>query len=408
MTTPSSSSTSSKLVAGSPAFWRSARGMFAGGFGTFAMLYCLQPLMPQFSQAFGVSAAQASGVVSASTASLALGLLPASWLADRVGRKPLMVAALSLSALLTLGCALASSFGQLLVLRALVGLALAGLPATAMAYLAEEMEPASLGRVMGLYVGGNALGGMGGRLLAALVVERYSWRVALVLIGVLGVLTALVFWRNLAPSRHFRPLRGSLGGMWRDARAHAGDAGLPWLFFTSFALMGCFVSVYNYLGYRLAAPPYSLSPGTIGLVFALYMVGSLASAWGGRLSDRLGRRNVLWLTQCIVLTGLGLTLAVPLVAIVAGLTLCTVGFFAGHSVASSWVGLRARQGRALASALYLACYYLGGSIVGSASGVAFGMYGWHGVIGLLALVQLAALAAALRLRQVQPLPRPPS
>ncbi|MBV8046863.1 MAG: MFS transporter [Paludibacterium sp.] len=405
MTSSVSSPAGGKLVAGTPAFWRTARGMFAGGFGTFSTLYCLQPLMPQFSQAFGISAAHASGVVSTATASLAFGLLPASWLADRFGRKPLMVIALMVSALLTLVCAFSASFGQLLVLRALIGLVLAGLPATGMAYLAEEMEPASLGRVMGLYVGGNALGGMSGRFLAALVVERYSWRVALVVIGLLGVTAALVFWRNLPPSRHFRPSRGSLGAMWRDARAHLGDAGLPLLFLTSFVLMGCFVSLYNYLGYRLAAPPYSLSPGVIGLVFTLYMVGSLASAWGGRLSDRLGRRNVLWLTQIIVLAGLALTLATSLVAIIAGLALCTIGFFAGHSVASSWVGLRARQGRALASALYLACYYLGGSVIGSVSGVAYGAYAWPGVIMLLGLIQLGGLALALRLRQVQPLPR---
>ncbi|BEV72321.1 MFS transporter [Paludibacterium sp. THUN1379] len=392
-----------RLVAGTPAFWRTARGMFAGGFATFAMLYCLQPLMPQFSQAFGISAASASGVLSASTASLAFGLLPASWLADRVGRKPLMGAALALAALLTLACALTTGFGQLLLLRALVGLALSGLPATAMAYLAEEMEPASLGRVMGLYVGGNALGGMSGRFLSSLVVEHFSWRVALLLIGLLGVGSAWVFWHNLAPSRHFRPQRTRLGDMAQAARAHLADAGLPWLFLTSFALMGCFVSVYNYLGFRLAAAPYLLSPGTIGLVFSLYMVGSVSSAWAGRLSDRVGRRNVLWLTQCVVLAGLGLTLADSLWLIIAGLTLCTIGFFAGHSVASSWVGLRARQGRALASALYLACYYLGGSIIGSVSGLAFGARGWPGVILLLALLQLLALALAWRLRRLTPL-----
>ncbi|MBV8466156.1 MAG: MFS transporter [Burkholderiales bacterium] len=396
-----------KPAAGTPAFWRTARGMFVGGFGTFVMLYSLQPLMPQFSDAFGVSPAAASGVVSAATGCLALGLLPASVLADRFGRKPVMVIALAVAALLTVLSAFAGSFQQLLVLRGLVGLALAGLPATGMAYLSEEMERASLGRVMGLYVGGNALGGMSGRLITALLIDHFSWRVAVGVTGVLGLVAAVEFWRSLPASRHFKPASVKFADIWHDARTHFADGGLPLLFATSFVLMGCFVSLYNYLGYRLAAAPFNLTSSQLGMVFSLYIVGIWASAQAGRLADRMGRRNVLWLMLGVMLLGLALTLANRLAVVILGLTLCTVGFFGGHAVASSWVGMRAQRAKALASAIYLCSYYLGSSLLGSLSGLAWQSKGWLGVAGLLAVALILGMAGALKLRRLQPLPVQP-
>jgi len=395
-----------KPVAGTPEFWRTARGMFVGGFGTFSMLYCLQPLMPQFSEAFGVTPAHASGVVSAATGTLALGLIPASLLADRYGRKPIMLAAMVLSAILMVACSFASSFNQLLWLRGLMGLILAGLPATGMAYLSEEMDASTLGRVMGMYIAGNALGGMSGRFVAALIVERYSWRVACIVLGAIAVTAAVEFWRSLPPSRHFHPSRVSIQSIWADTALHFRDAGLPWLFVTPFLLMGCFVSVYNYLGYRLAAAPYSLSPGQLGLVFSLYIVGMWSSAAAGKLADKIGRRNVLWMTVCTMTFGLLLTLAQALPLIILGVGLCTLGFFGGHSVASSWVGRRALKARALASAIYLCAYYLGSSVLGSVAGFAWAAGHWSGVVALLFVTQLACMAIAFKLRRLEPLPLP--
>ncbi|HVJ35907.1 MAG TPA: MFS transporter [Terriglobia bacterium] len=395
---------STRLQAGTPAFRRTARAMFVGGFATFALLYGMQPLMPMFSVEFNLMPAAASGVISAATGAMAVALIPASLLADRFGRKIVMNAALALAALLTLAAAMAGSFQQLVILRGLMGLALAGLPAVAMAYLSEEIDPQSLGRSMGLYIAGNGLGGLSGRLLLAVLTEWTSWRVAVTTLGVLGLVAAIEFSRSLPASRHFRPIELSLRELWSDAKAHFSDGGLPWLFLTGFLLMGCFVSVYNYLGYRLAESPFDLSPSQIGLVFTLYLVGMVGSAWGGKLADRIGRRNVLWMMVAVMAVGLLLTLAPSLVVIVLGVACLTFGFFGGHSVASSWIGRRALRARALASAIYLCCYYLGSSGIGSTSGLMWSFDGWNGVVALLAVVMLVLAAVSLRLRRLAPLP----
>jgi YNFM family putative membrane transporter len=392
------------IAAGSPAFKRINRAMVFGGFSTFALLYCVQPLMPLLANQFALTPAQSSLALSVSTAALAISLLFSSVLSDRIGRKPMMAAAMLMGAILTLACAFAQNYPQLLVLRALLGFALGGMPAIAMAYLGEEIEGPSLGLSMGLYIGGSAFGGMIGRVVASALSDFYSWRVAMAVMGAAGLYSAWEFRRSLPASQNFKPgQRRGLDALVGGIRTHLSDAGLPWLFALAFLLMGCFVSLYNYIGYRLLGAPFSLSQSGVGLLSVLYLLGIFSSVWAGRLADRLGRRNVLWLVMSLMLGGLLLTLSDSLVAIVLGVGLFTFGFFASHSVASSWVGRRAQAPQALASAMYLFFYYLGSSVLGSFCGMMWSAAGWAGVVGLLGGTLGIGFLIALRLRVLAPL-----
>ncbi|WEF30631.1 MFS transporter [Pseudoduganella chitinolytica] len=393
----------SRIAVGTPDFKRTNRAMFFGGFSCFALLYCVQPLMPLLAHEFALTPAQSSLSLSISTGALALSLLVSSVVSDRFGRKPIMVAAMAVAALMTLACAFADGYGQLLALRALLGLALGGMPAIAMAYLGEEIEPASLGLSMGLYISGSAFGGMFGRLLASTLSDFLSWRVAMAVIGAAGMLAACEFWRSLPASRHFRPGAGGLRALGAGLRQHFTDAGLPWLFALAFLLMGCFVSAYNFIGFRLLGAPFGLRQGVVGAISFLYLLGIFSSVWAGKLADRLGRRGVLWLVMSVMAAGLLLTLSGSLIVIVLGMALTTFGFFASHSITSSWVGRRARPPQALASALYLFFYYLGSSVVGWLAGILWAWGGWHGVVGLLGTLLGAALLIARRLRGLAPL-----
>jgi YNFM family putative membrane transporter len=392
-----------KIAAGTLDFKRTNRALFFGGFSCFALLYCVQPLMPVLAHEFALSAAQSSWALSISTAALAISLLITSTLSDRIGRKPLMVAAMLVAALMTLLCAFAQNYLQLLVMRAALGFALGGMPAIAMAYLGEEIDPPSLGLSMGLYISGSAFGGMAGRVLSSLLSDVASWRVALGAMGLLGLFAACEFWRSLPRSNHFVPSARGWSALPAGLRLHFRDAGLPSLFCLAFLLMGCFVSMYNYIGYRLLSAPFNLSQSSVGAVALLYLIGIFSAVWAGRLADRLGRRGVLWGVLTVMVAGLLLTLAGNLVLIIGGMALFTFGFFASHSVASSWVGRRARAPQALASALYLFFYYLGSSVIGSLSGLMWSSNGWPGVVAMLAACLGLALLIALRLRHLVPL-----
>jgi YNFM family putative membrane transporter len=286
----------------------------------------------------------------------------------------------------------------------LEGIAFSGLPAVAMAYLSEEMDYKSVGLAMGLYIGGSGLGGMTGRFVTGYLTDVASWRVALGAIGAFGILAALIFWRTLPPSQHFEARPLALGELKESFLDHLRDTGLPWLFIEGFLLMGSFVTTYNYIGYRLLAAPYRLSQTEVGAIFAVYLFGTGSSAWVGNLAGRLGRRKVFWATIAIMLAGLLLTLLSPLVIIITGIAVLTVGYFGAHSIASSWVGLRARHSKAQASALYLFFYYVGSSVVGSTGGLFWSASGWKGVVGFTGSLVILALLISLRLSGLQPLP----
>jgi len=394
------------ITKGTAEFRRTNLALFSAGFSTFALLYCVQPLLPVFSHEFRINAAAASLALSSTTVLLAASVLFAGSISEVWGRKPVMVASLFAAALLTVLGALMPNWHGLLLTRALEGIAFSGLPAVAMAYLSEEMDYRSVGLAMGLYIGGSGVGGMAGRFVTGYLTDIASWRVALATIGCFGLLSAVIFWRTLPPSAHFIPSRLAAKQLRAAFLDHLSDEGLPWLFAEGFLLMGSFVTTYNYISYRLIAPPYRLSQTAVGSIFAVYVVGIASSAWIGDLASRLGRRKVFWATTVLMLAGVLLTLLQPLGWIICGIATLTAGFFGAHSVASSWVGLRARHSKAQAAALYLFFYYLGSSIVGSSGGFFWAAAGWRGVVSFTGSLLAVALLISLRLSMLQPLPRP--
>ncbi len=389
--------TSAHLVRGTAAYRRATLALFCAGFATFALLYCVQPLLPLLAAHFSVSAATSALALSLTTLSLALSLLLAGALAESWGRKPVMASALGLAVLLGLACAWVDDWHLLLVLRALLGLALSGLPALAMAYVGEEFDPESLPAAMGLYIGGTALGGMLGRLLAGLLSDLGGWSLALGGIAGLGLLALSLFVWLLPPSRHFRAQPLSLRGLLGNFAGHLNNPELRLLFLLAFLLMGGFVALFNYVGFRLAAPPFSLSATVIGLLFVVYLGGILSAGWAGRLVARFGARQVLQGGIAIMLLGVVLCAAPWLVAVTLGLALFTLGFFAAHAVASGQVGQRARGAKAQASSLYLCAYYLGSSAVGYAGGYVWQHFGWLALLAALGGLFLLAGWAARRL-----------
>ena len=388
---------------GTAMFMHTVLALFCGGFATFALLYCVQPMMPLLSAEFSINAAQSSLILSVATGLLAIGLLITGPISDRIGRKPVMVAALFAAALCTIASAMMPTWHGVLVLRALVGLSLSGLAAVAMTYLSEEIHPRHIGLAMGLYIAGNAIGGMCGRLITGVLIDFVSWHTAMLVIGGLALVAAAVFWRILPESRNFRPRSLHPRSLLDGFTLHFRDAGLPLLFLEAFVLMGAFVTLFNYIGYRLLAAPYHLDQAFVGLLSVVYLSGIYSSAKVGALADKLGRRKMLWVTIALMLAGLALTMVTPLSVVIVGMLVFTFGFFGAHSVASSWIGRRALKAKGQASSLYLFSYYAGSSIAGTAGGVAWHLGGWNGIGLFIATLLLVALLIAVKLAKLPPL-----
>lgn len=379
------------------ASWQVSGAFFLAGFGTFALIYDVQPLLSEFPARFGVLPATASLALSLTTFTLSLAMLVAGRVSELVDRRRLMSLSILAGGAASIGSAFSDNWALFLVWRALLGAALGGLPAVALAYLADNVPARKLATTVGLYVSGTAFGGMAGRLIGGALGETLGWQHTLGVIGGLCILAGALFFlalpkydrRSPPPpglGKHpWRKLPGRFAAQWRDPV-------LRRLFLEGGLLLGCFVATFNYLCFRLQKAPFEFSKGRLSLVFLLYFAGVVVSPLAGRLVARQGHARVL--RGAFACTIAGALLGMPDTGglWLLGSLLATVGFFTGHSVAGSWVNLQAQTGRAIASAQYLTVYYIGASLLGWLGGWAWQWAGWKGVAGMISLAALTALA----------------
>ncbi|MGV9972629.1 MFS transporter [Nocardia beijingensis] len=364
--------------------------LFAAGLATFASMYSAQALLPSLSAAFGATPARAALAVSLTTGFLALAIIPVSALSSRIGRTRVMVGSAVTAAVIGLLLPLSPSLEVLLAGRALQGIALAGVPAVAMAYLAEEIGGEGLGAAMGIYVAGTTIGGLAGRLIPAFTLDLASWRWAQAVASLAAAACTVWFVRWLPPSRGFVARPAGIRTVVGDLGSQLRHRGLLALFGLAFVLMGGFVSMCNYLGYRLTSAPFRLPEALAGLVFVLYLAGTAASAASGRLTDRIGRSWVLGISLAVMAVGLMVTIPDHLGTVILGVLLFTAGFFGAHTAASAWVGAMAEGNRGAASSLYLFAYYLGSALVGGTAGIVYASSGWLGLVGGIGLLMVVA------------------
>lgn len=387
----------SYIKRGTKSFRMANLALFAGGFNTFAILWSTQPLLPEIANEFHISPAVSSLTLSSTTIALAISMLVVGSLSEVFGRKSVMTISLIASSILAIITALSPNFHLLLLCRILQGIVLAGLPAIAMAYLGEEIDPKSLGMAMGLYISGNSIGGMGGRIISGALTDYFNWHIALIGIGIISLIASLLFWFTLPKSTHFQPRKFDVVKLGKSLISQFNEPGLIYLFGTGFLLMGSFVSLYNYIGFQLIAPPYSLSQTIVGFIFIVYIVGTFSSTWMGMLADQHGRRKILQLSLLILLIGACITLNTNLWLKIIGIAVFTFGFFAGHSIASGWVGKLSTHDKAQASSLYLFFYYIGSSIGGTVGGMFYSDFGWIGVIAMIIVFTIIAIGLSVRL-----------
>ncbi|WP_164553290.1 MFS transporter [Brevibacillus marinus] len=377
------------IEAGTSRFWRAALAMSIGSFLIFANLYMTQPLLPLFVEAFGVSETVSSLSVSLVILSLSLFLLVFAALSDAYGRKPIMVFSMVGVTVSTWLLIWVPNFSLLLVLRALQGVFLAGLPAVALAYLADEVEPRALSAAVGIYISGNTIGGMVGRVIAGFAADRGGYELTFLVMGCISLLCLALFMVLLPEAKLFQPRplrwRESVGAM----RQHLVNPVLLPAFFVGGLHFFLFVGLYNDVTFLLSSPPYHLSPGVLGLLFFTYAAGTVSSTLAG-WANRWWRSStgIAFGIACMA-GGLLITLARSLGAIICGLLAFCFGYFFAHSLTSSYVSKQASFAKASASSLFLIAYYLGGSVGSTVLGMIYFAWQWEGVIAASMLVLLA-------------------
>jgi MFS transporter, YNFM family, putative membrane transport protein len=387
---------------GSAAYGRLLAALFCAGIATFAQLYSPQAVLPLISADLHIGAAAAALTISASTIGLAIGVIPWSTVADRIGRVRAISISVAVAAVVGLIVPFAPTFELLLAGRFLEGLLIGGVPAIAIAYLTEEIDPVHAARAAGTFVAGTTIGGLLGRVVSSPVAEVAGWRSGIFTVAVLCGIAAFGFIKLAPGSQGFIPSNRSgvnpEGSLGHRLLANVRSPRQLALFAQGFLLMGGFVALYNFLGFRLTAAPFNLPPFVVSLVFVAYLAGTWASPRAGAEATRFGRKPVLLVSIATMAVGVAITLSGNVIIVLAGLVIATAGFFGAHSIASGWTGRSAPAGKAQASSLYNLFYYGGSSLFGWFGGVAYEDYGWAAVAGtIVGLAIIAAVVAAVLL-----------
>ncbi|WAC69128.1 MFS transporter [Microbacterium sp. SL75] len=391
---------------GSREYRRLLIGLFFGGVATFAQLYATQAVLPAIAVDVASGPAGAASTVSASTLGLATAVIPWSLVADRIGRVPAMAIGVIAATLLGAVTPFAHDLSLLLALRLLEGVALGAVPAVALAYLSEEVSPRFVAAAAGSYIAGTTVGGLSGRVASGFVAEFAGWRWGVASVVFLCAVAAAVFLALVPTARGFVPGRARTVRGPTVRRRLALNLRSPVqlaLYAQAFLLMGAFVAVYNYLGFHLAEPPFSLAPAVVTLLFLAYLAGTVSSPRAGALAVRYGRLPVLLGSIGVMAVGV-VAMSIPSVAaVIAGLLAFTAGFFAAHAVASGWTPVAADpQARAQASSLYYMGYYGGSSLFGWLLGLVFASAGW--VVFSSLVLGMCVLAFGVAMLALRPAP----
>lgn len=369
--------------------------LFITGFGTFLNVYSTQPLLPEFRRIFGASELLVSLTVSATIMAVAFSAPFVGMLADTIGRKRVIVAAMLGLAVPTALAATATNLTQLIFWRFLQGFFIPGIIAVAIAYISEE-SPGSVTSTMATYVTGTVVGGFAGRFLSGLGSTHWGWRPTFVGLGIMTIAAALSTQWLLPRARKFVRQRNA-GASFRSLRRHLHNPRLLATYAVGFDVLFCLVGAFTYVNFHLADEPFHLGPTALGSIFAVYLIGAVITPFSGFVLDRIGCRRGLIGAVGMAALGMLLTLVAWIPAIVAGLTFLSTGVFICQAASSSHVGKAAGEGRSSAAGLYVALYYLGGSVGSVVPGFFWHRTGWIGCVVLIVCMQAVAAFIAHRL-----------
>lgn len=357
------------------------------GFCAFLNLYATQPLLPLLANYFHRSHADVTLTVTAGTAGVAIAAPFAGQVADRIGRKRVIVASALLLGLTAFPAAMASSLAALTFWRFVQGLATPGVFAITIAYINDEWPVDRAASAVGAYVSGTVLGGFSGRVISGFAAQYLGWRWTFTVLGAAALTIAAILERGLPAERGFHRHNAHRAAIWRASAGHLRNPRLAATYAGSFCILFTQVALFTYVTFRLAAPPFSLRPGALGLIFCVYLVGAAVTPLAGRAIDRFGHRAAIMAACAMCAGGAAISLGENLPAVLGGLALASSGVFIANSAATSYIGTATANARALAVGIYVSCYYVGGSFGAAAPGWLWDRWGWTGCVGLVICVQ---------------------
>ncbi|CAA7392536.1 MFS transporter [Chryseobacterium fistulae] len=362
--------------------------LFLSGLSVFAQLYLFQPLLPIIADHFKTSVGNSSLLVSSSTIGMAIGLFFFAFKADSYSRKKLMTFSLLSSSLLTIISAYIPSMVILIIFGILKGFIVSGVSAVALAYITEEVDRSIIPLAISMYLSGNIIGGMSGRILSTILAGEFGWENSVLIIGIESLLLGILFWIFFPDSFFFQPKKIDYSLKVKQMKSFLQDSYMLRLYCSAALLMGTFISIYNYLTFRLESAPFHLNHFLIAFIFLMYILGVFGTMITSKLSKSIEQKVILKGAVVTIIIGSLFFFSENIYMVTFGLGIFTLSFFAAHTMASQMTALHAKEGKSSATSIYWLFYYLGSSILGSSTGYILHSTSWNFFILFIILITL--------------------
>jgi len=371
----------------------SARQLAVGlaGFVSFLNFYSPQAILPLLGSEFAASAAEISTIMAAGAFAVALIAPFAGTVADVVGRKRVIVFAMTAITVPTAMQALSLTLDGVIFWKFLQGLCLPTIFGVTIAYIGEEWPRREAAAAVGVYTAGASLGGLCARFATGVLADLVGWRPAyLILAAVTLASAAIVAWK-LPREQKFVRSDGFVASAKQMLR-HFRNPQLVATFAVGFGTLFNFIATFTFISFHLAGAPYHLSASAIGAIFLVYLVGTVLSPMVGWAINRFGRRLCMLGVIVSWMGGILLTLTSPLAGIVAGVAVCAGAGIVAQAISTGYVAITAERGASSAVGLYVTAFYIGGSVGAALGGVAWTLGGWPACVALV-LCNQAIMAA---------------
>lgn len=363
-------------------------------FLTVVDLFAAQALLPSLVVHYQTTPAVMGLAVNSCTLGMALGGLAVAFNGHRIERRLGIASCLLVLTLPTLALAFAPNIAAFAALRIVQGLLMSSAFGLTLAHIGEAVAPEQMASTFAVYITGNVASNLGGRLIAAAVVDQAGLAASFAVFAALNLAGALLVLAVVGKTRSVaQGLASGIGkaSVWRSLFQ---IQSLRAAFSIGFSILFIFIGVFTYVNFVLTRPPLSVSMMQLGLVYFVFLPSILTTPFAGRLSQRFGTGRGIQLSLGLAGLGLPLLLASQLAFVLIGMTLVAVGTFAAQALATGYVSQTSGQNRAAAGGIYLFSYFLGGLAGTALLGHVFDRLGWTATISCIGLVLVIAMATA--------------
>ncbi|MEJ8857313.1 MFS transporter [Variovorax robiniae] len=254
-------------------------------------------LFPHLKEAWGLSDKQLGALVSVVSVTVALAALPIALFADRGSRVKSIVVMATTWSLATISCMFTRNYSQLLAARAVVGLGEAGYGAVGSALIASHFPARMRGALLAGFFAAASVGSVMGVMLGGLIAARWGWQAAFGVVGIPGLVLALVYskvrdYRTVDLTPRLDRATRSTGSVVRAiVQALTRSRTMLWVCIGGSAQLIVVSAVWAWLPSYLNRV-HGMAPDRAAISAAMVVLsGAVGSVVWGALIDRAGRRR---------------------------------------------------------------------------------------------------------------------